>query len=141
MPSEGPPALPVRHWSVELHQPQLMTAVHAAHVVFARQGSMSAGHMDRVHAQLAQVPAEGPVTLPVSHVAFDSHQPQPSRAMHPSHEVVVVQGSTPQLIGDQSQVGHDPSAGPAAVPEAHADVLAHQPQPLREAQSPHVIDE
>jgi hypothetical protein len=107
-------------------------------VVAAWQGS--AGHMVRVQSQAAQLPMVGPLIVPLAQALDEPHQPQSARPVQSSQLTPAAQGSAPQLEESQSQVAHVPLAGPTDVPELQVFVAAHQPQPMRAAQSPHIVE-
>ncbi len=80
----------------------------------------------------------GPALPPVWHCPLEAHHPQAARCTQSVHAPLVLHGSDPQLVETQSQLAQVPLAGPAEVPDLHWLLLAHQPQPLRAVQSPHM---
>ena len=136
LPDVGPVPLPASHWPRSSHQPQPAAAVHEPHAKLLAHGS-GAAHVVQSH--VAQLPAVGPLLLPLTQLLVPSHHPQPLAPRHVSQPMLDAHGSAAwHMNDDQSHVLHAPPAGPALVPVRQLLLLGHHPQLLVPVQVPHV---
>jgi hypothetical protein len=97
-----------------------------------------------IHFQLAQLPLEGPLEVPVWQAAEVSHQPQLVVTVHPVQLVKAAHGSVEEPEHEleyQTQSLQEPVEGPAAAPVWHLFVPLHQPQSARPVQASQAVDE
>jgi hypothetical protein len=143
LPVVGPPLEPLRHAPpLSGHQPQPARSVQSPQVPDVAQGSLVDPHEVRVHCHVEQLPPDGPVDVPVRHVASSAQKPHEERLVHVSHVVDDAHASVlSQASENQSQSPQLPLDGPKNVPERQSSVLSHQPHPLVPVQALQMVSE
>jgi hypothetical protein len=111
--------------------------VQSAQDQSSAQGS-PAGHSSAYQAQSSQEPTAGPAYEPTAHPLVSPHQPQLPVAVQSSQDAGEAHGSPGQSTLSHFQSPHEPTPGPASVPDMHAAVDSHQPQPAPTVHSPQV---
>jgi hypothetical protein len=110
--------------------------VQSPHVAASAQGS-GAGHSLPSQLQPPQLPVSGPVELPSPQVPVSAHQPHGYSPVQLPQSVCTVQSVPPHSLPSQLQSEQLPASGPVEVPCWQLpEPSPHQPQLLREVQSP-----
>lgn len=140
LPVSGPLSPPARQRLVDAHQPHSARPVHVPHVVASPHGSLEL-HSELVHDQSPQLPVVGPVLVPWAQREVVPHQPHDAWRVHSAQSVYGhVSVMAMQLVVVHFQSPQLPAVGPPEVPAWHVPLVAHHPQPARDAHASQVVD-
>ena len=114
-----------------------MQSPHAA--LLAQGSAIIAVHALETQRQSLQLPAVGPVLLPVWHVEDPAHQPHAERRVQSPHALLVLHASPPearQSLAYHRQSPQLPESGPRELPCWQPPPDPHQPQVARAVHAP-----
>lgn len=130
LPLDGPDDVPVAHVPELGQYPHALIDVHESQPDALAHGSPVPLQPLGYHVQLAQVPVDGPVDVPVAHVLVLEQYPHAAIDVHASQPAAPAHGSVvlpPHSLVYQRHVAHVPEVGPVEEPVWHMPVASQNP--------------